>query len=103
MHQVHAHIHKRKRKAKNTRLIRFFDRLVVAMGALNLAATLPQVYAIWAGKNAAGVSELSWGYYSLFSLILFMYGIVHKEKPIVVTYTGSVVLYTVVFIGALIY
>ena len=103
MHQVHHHIHKRKRKAKPSKWIALFDRLVVIMGVVNLFATLPQVLEIWSGKNASGVSSISWGYYSAFSLVLLMYGLVHKEKPIVITYTGAVILYAAIFIGSVVY
>ncbi len=96
MHQVHAHINKRKRKLKrkNTKLVSLFDHLVVAMGVINLFATMPQVYTIWHNQDASGVSSLSWGYYSVFSAVLLFYGIVHREKPIIATYAGAAVLYT---------
>lgn len=103
MNQIHAHIEKRGRKKKPSSLIKFFDRLVVIMGVVNLAATLPQVLDIWIGKNASGVSSLSWGYYSCFSIVLLFYGIVHKERPIIATYTGAVILYSAIFIGSIIY
>jgi uncharacterized protein with PQ loop repeat len=103
MHQVHAHIQKRKRKKKPSSLIKLFDKLVVVMGVVNLAATLPQVLDIWVGKNASGVSSLSWGYYSLFSTVLLFYGIAHHEKPIIATYLGAVVLYSAIFVGSIIY
>ena len=103
MHQVHHHIHKRTRKNKSSKLTNFFDRLVVLMGIVNLFATMPQVLEVWQGKDASGVSTLSWGYYSLFSAVLLLYGIVHREKPIIVTYVGAVILYAAVFVGSIVY
>lgn len=75
----------------------------MGMGVVNLFATLPQVLEIWVGKNATGVSSFSWGYYSFFSTVLLLYGIVHREKPIIVTYTGAVILYSAIFVGSLFY
>lgn len=103
MSVVHAHRVKRKNTKRNTKLVLFFDKLVVFMGILNLVATLPQVITIWAGKDAAGVSSISWGYYSIFSVTFFIYGLIHKEKPIIITYSGSALLYMLIFVGSLIY
>ncbi len=103
MTQVHAHIHKRKRKIKQTRLILLLDRLVVFMGIVSIFATLPQVLTIWIGQDATAVSSLTWAYYSLFGIVLLSYGLVHKEKPIIATYGGSTLLYIMIFIGSLRY
>lgn len=73
------------------------------MGILNLFATMPQVYSIWHGKDAAGVSTLSWGYYTVFTAVLLLYGWVHGAKPIIAIYAGSVILYGAIFIGSIIY
>lgn len=103
MTQVHAHIHKRKHKTKQTRLIVLLDKLVVIMGIANIFATLPQVLTIWVGRDATGVSSLSWAYYSLFGLVLLSYGLLHGEKPIIATYAGSTVLYIAVLTGSIKY
>lgn len=66
-------------------------------------ATLPQVYQIYSTQNAEGVSALSWGYYTLFYLILLTYGFVHKETPIILTYSLCVILFAMIFVGAIIY
>lgn len=104
MHQVHAHILKRKRKnqKKTSESIIFLDKLVIVMGAVNLLATLPQVIDVWYFQNAAGVSSFSWGYYSAFSVVLLLYGFAHKAMPIIATYFGAVLLYTAIFVGSLI-
>jgi len=80
-----------------------FDKLVIVMGIANLFATLPQVLVIWTGKDASGVSSYSWGYYALFSIVFLSYGILHKEKPIIASYTGSVILFSAIFVGSLLY
>jgi uncharacterized protein with PQ loop repeat len=93
----------RKTRKKPKKIMRIFDRVVVAMGVINLIATMPQVISVWHGKDAAGVSSLSWGYYSLFGIVLITYGIVHSQKPIIATYVGSTALYSAVFVGSLLY
>lgn len=47
---------------------------------------LPQIFKIYLLKDAAGVSILSWALPALFDIPWVMYGIIHRERPIVVTY-----------------
>lgn len=94
---------KRKRTTKPAKRTVFFDKLVIAMGVINLFATLPQVLDIWVGQNASGVSSLSWGYYATFTAVLLLYGLAHREWPIIATYTGGVLLYSAIFVGSILY
>jgi len=98
---AHLHLHKRKRSKKQR--IKFFDRFIEVLGILNVAATLPQALVIWTEQSAAGVSSISWGYYTVFSAALLIYGLVHRAKPIIITYIGSTILYFVIFVGSLVY
>ena len=82
---------------------RFLDNLVIWLGIGNIIATIPQVFQIFSTQDASGVSAMSWGYYTIFYAVLSVYGIVHKEKPLIITYLGGVVLFAVIFVGALIY
>ena len=102
--------HKRRRtKSKKdpfphpSRSRRFLDSIVIWLGIGNIIATLPQVIQIFANEDASGVSSISWGYYTFFYVILTIYGIVHKEPPLIVTYAGGTVLFAIIFIGTLIY
>lgn len=65
--------------------------------------TLPQVYQIYAYQDATGVSALSWGAYTLFSIPWLSYGILHREKPLIIANSLWLVLHTTVFVGALLY
>jgi len=104
MSQVAVHTLKRKQsKKKTSRTTILFDKLVIIMGVANLFATLPQVFVIWTDKNAAGVSSYSWGYYALFSVVFLTYGILHREKPIIASYMGNVVLFSAIFVGSILY
>lgn len=99
----HSYSRTHKTKAKSSKRIVLFDRLIILMGIVNIFATLPQVLDIWVGKDASGVSSLSWGYYSLSAITLLIYGFMHKEKPIVATYFGASLLYCAIFVGSLVY
>ena len=65
--------------------------------------TLPQVYDIYVYQNAAGVSPLSWGAYTLFTFPWLAYGIMHKEKVLIFNNLIWIVLNAAIFVGALIY
>ena len=84
-------------------LLALLDRIVIVMGVLNLLATMPQLLTIYLHKNAGGVSSLSWGYYFVFTAVLLTYGILHKDKPIIATYSGSTIMYFAIFVGSILY
>ncbi len=104
------HQHIRKRIYKNLEQfpnpnpkIRFLDRLIFVIGALGPIATIPQAYTIFAHHSAAGVSFFSWFVYFLFSIVWLVYGIVHKEKAIIFSYSLWIIMNGLVAFGAIIY
>src|SRR5204862_1166471 len=50
------------------------------MSSFPLAMTVPQVWTIWAGHQAPGVSVLSWSAYSLSALLWFWYGLRRPDR-----------------------
>ena len=109
MEGIH-HIHRRKRVHKKLEIyphknkwIRFLDRFLIVVAIFGPLIALPQIFRIFAFKSAAGVSGLSWGLYALFNIPWFIYGIVHKDKPIVISYLLSFIANLTVLIGTLIY
>jgi uncharacterized protein with PQ loop repeat len=65
--------------------------------------TLPQIIKVYTIQNVAGLSFLTWLMYSIMDIPWIVYGIVHKEKPIVVAYVGWLLVNSIVAIGILIY
>lgn len=65
--------------------------------------TLPQVYQIYAFQDATGVSAISWGAYTLFSFPWLAYGILHRQRPLIIANSLWLILHTTVFVGALLY
>ncbi len=106
----HHHFHIRKRiyekgesyphddKAK-----RFLDKIIFFIGNLGPIMTIPQIIKIWSDKNASGVAVSSWVAFTITSFFWLLYGIAHKEKPIIITFGLWVVFDIIVIIGALIY
>ena len=104
------HLHRRKRKYKKleaypnkNKWIRFLDKFLIVIAVIGPFIALPQILRIYVFKSAVGVSALSWGLYALFNIPWAIYGIVHKDKPITITYSLSFIANLTVFIGAFIY
>ncbi len=110
MNNVFHHQHIRKRIYKNLEQFPspdskkyFLDKLIYIVGVLGPLSTIPQIYTIFIEKNAAGVSVATWLIYFLFSVIWIVYGVVHKEKVIILTYSLWFVMNGLVALGAIIY
>ena len=104
------HLHVRERVHENLELYphpnkwkNFMDRLIFFVGAVGPLMTIPQVMKIWVDKNAAGVSLISWTTYLVTEIIWIIYGIMHKEKPIIITYTMWVLLDIMIVVGIILY
>jgi uncharacterized protein with PQ loop repeat len=79
------------------------DRLTFIVGVLGPISTVPQVFTVFVHRNAAGVSAISWSLYVLFDIVWLTYGIVHKERAIIVTYSLCIVINGLVALGAILY
>ncbi|MDP3966138.1 MAG: SemiSWEET family transporter [archaeon] len=108
-HGLH-HFHLRKRIHSKgevypnpNKKIRVLDKIIYIVGIIGPAMLLPQVIKIFTSKNAEGVSFFSYAFLAIFSIIWLLYGIVHKEKPIIITNALWIVFHLLVAIGVLIY
>jgi uncharacterized protein with PQ loop repeat len=104
------HFHRRKRIHQGhepyphpDRRKRFMDRMIYVAGALAPLVGIFQAHQIWASQNAAGVSLFSWSLFALFALIWMIYGVMHKEKPIILTYAMWIVVDIFIVSGILMY
>jgi uncharacterized protein with PQ loop repeat len=104
------HIHKRKRFHEKlepfpheNKWINFLDRLLLVVAIVGPIMSIPQIYKIYSLKTAAGVSALSFGFFAVFNIPWIIYGIVHKEKPIVIAYILWLISNTAVVVGTMMY
>mgnify|MGYP002826002931 CR=1 FL=1 len=104
------HIHRRKRLHQKlekyphkNKWINFLDKLLLIVAIIGPLMTLPQIFKIYYLKSAAGVSILTWSLYSVFNVPWLIYGIVHREKPIIIAYSGWIITNLIVIIGTLLY
>lgn len=111
MQHQHHHLHARKRMyskhlepfPSKKRMVRAVDILVYVASIGSPILTVPQVIDIFVGQNAAGVSALSWGAYTLFTIPWLAYGIVHRERVLIANNSLWLGLNALIFVGAVIY
>jgi len=97
-------VHSKKQKYPHpNKKVAWFDRLIILVGVFNAVATIPQVLQIWIGQDATGVSLTSWSYYTFGSMMFLIYGIIHKEIPIIVNYSAALMLYALIVLGTIMY
>jgi len=104
----HFHIRKRIHQKHETyphpnEFKRFMDRAIYIIGIIGPIMTIPQLMKIWVEKNASGVSAISWGAYLFTAIFWLIYGIQHKEKPIIFTYGIWIILEALIVVGTIMY
>ena len=80
-----------------------FNRVLGAMSIFTMFMTIPQVWTIWVGHEAAGVSIVSWSAYLLSAVLWFWYGLQKHDRNIYLPCVGWVGLDAAVIVGALVY
>ncbi len=83
-HAYHHHKKPHHHTIKNTGLADLIDKSIYIIGFIGVAANFPQLFNIWISKQTAGVSLVSWSFFLIGSFFWFGYGVIHKEKPIIV-------------------
>lgn len=101
-HAIH-HIHKRLYSRKNSKWIRLLDRFLVVIAVLCPLTSLPQLVKIIFEKSAAGVSIATWTLLAFLAIPWLVYGLVHRDKPIILSYLLWFILDTAVVVAALMY
>lgn len=103
-------MHLRKRKAHGLEpfpakhpWLRLLDRVVLTVGVIGPLTSVPQILKIFILQDASGVSVLSWGIPALLDIPWIVYGIVHRERPIAISYTLWLLSNVLVVTGALMY
>lgn len=104
------HLHKRKRIHQKLekyphpkKWIKILDNFLLIIAVIGPLNNLPQIIKIFALKSSSGVSTLTFSLFSLFNIPWIIYGIVHKEKPIIIAFSLWFITNMIVVIGTLIY
>ncbi|MDO8591358.1 MAG: SemiSWEET family transporter [bacterium] len=70
-------------KQKTTK--NYFEKFMLVFATIEPLATIPQIYQIWFSEDSSGVSLATWIFYTITSCIWLVYGIMRKDKPIIVS------------------
>jgi uncharacterized protein with PQ loop repeat len=79
------------------------ERVLRAMSVFTMLMTVPQVFAIWVGRDAHNVSLSSWATYLASASLWFVYGIQRHDRTIYVACIGWILLDAAIVIGVLVY
>ena len=79
------------------------DKSIYTVSVIGLAMTIPQITKIWIEQNASGVSLIAWSTYVFTAFVWLMYGIAHKEKPIILTNIAWIFVNVIIVIGIIMY
>ena len=94
--------HKKGRSNKGQKQ-HFIDNLIYPIAVAAPLMTIPQLLNIWIQRKTQGVSLLTWGAYAIVSFLWIIYGLYHKEKPIVLTNLLLFLLDSLIVLGVLLY
>jgi len=66
-------------------------------------SSVPQMWEIWADRNAAGVSLVTWTLFLLTSVVWLLYGIVRRDRPLIISNSIWIVCEAIIMLGAFLY
>ena len=78
-------------------------RLLGGMSIFTMLMTIPQVFTIWVGHQAGGVSLLTWSTYFVSAILWLWFGLRKQDKNIYLPCIGWILLDSAVIVGVLIY
>jgi len=81
----------------------FLDKLTFIAGVIGPFTVLPQIYSIFKTHSAQGVSMTTWALIFIVTFPWILYGIAHKDKSIITSFTLWEVANATVVIGVLMY
>jgi|TARA_B100002003_G_scaffold31051_2_gene26165 uncharacterized protein with PQ loop repeat len=100
------HLHRRKlgndvpSKAPHKRMI---DQIIYLFAFTVPLVTLEQIWKIWVEKSASGVGLITWIVFTINAVVWLAYGIVHKEKPLIISSVLWIIVDIMVVIGVVLY
>ncbi|TMA25090.1 MAG: hypothetical protein E6J78_18725 [Deltaproteobacteria bacterium] len=83
--------------------ITILEKTLRSLSVFTMLMTVPQVLAIWVGRDAHNVSLLSWSAYLLSACLWFVYGMRKRDKTIYLACVGWILLDAAIVIGVVIY
>lgn len=78
------------------------EKFLRFLSVVTMLMTVPQVLAVWVGRDAGGVSLLSWGAYLFSACLWFVYGFRKRDKTIYLACIGWIVLDATIVVGVVV-
>jgi uncharacterized protein with PQ loop repeat len=78
-----------------------FKYFMIVFATVEPIATIPQIVQIWGAHNTAGVSLMTWVFYTLTSGIWLAYGIIQKDRVLIISGAAWVISQGCVVLGLL--
>ena len=79
------------------------EKFLRVVSVATMLMTVPQVLAVWVGRDAGGVSLLSWGAYLFSACLWFVYGLQKRDKTIYLACIGWIALDALIIVGVLVH
>ena len=79
------------------------ERLLRVLSVVTMVMTVPQVLAIWVGREAGGVSLVSWIAYLFSACLWFVYGMQKHDKTIYLACIGWILLDAAIVAGVIVH
>jgi uncharacterized protein with PQ loop repeat len=107
-HQIHAkkhlnnhsfldeYMHMRNLKHK-------IGKSIYLLGFIGPLVTIPQIIRIWVRKSAEDISMLTWLGYLIFGIAWLMYGIIYKDRYVILGSVLWMVMYLLIIAGKVMY
>lgn len=86
-------------QAKHSMLLKCLDKSMYVIALIPPIMTIPQLLTIWVQHKTVGISVLTWGSYAACSTLWFVYGLLHKDKPLTLTNFLLLLLQSAIVIG----
>ena len=90
-------------KIDNKKFKKAYDKFIYVIVILGPIVNLPQLLRIWINKSAEDVSLTSWLSFTIISIVWFIYGILHKKRPIIIMNFFLAIVQALIALGAFLY
>lgn len=80
-----------------------FDKVISVVGLIGPIMTIPQIFTIWAHHQVEGLALASWSTYIFTSSFWLLYGIVHRERAIIIANIAWFLANTSIVVGILVF
>lgn len=88
---------------KKSAYVRFLDRATLIIGIIGPFVVVPQIYSIFSTQSAEGVSLMTWFLMVVVNLPWVLYGIAHKNKALIISFTLWEIFNGMVMLGVILY